>query len=88
MVDSVGGGGGGVGSGQGCGTGRGRTTCGHQNHRPSSAAMAGVMNERTIRVSNNRPSAIVLPTWPATIRSLTNIEAIVKADTAAGRIGA
>ena len=39
------------------------------------------MNERTTRVSNNRPSAIVLPTWPATIRSLTIIEAIVKANT-------
>lgn len=37
---------------------------GHQNQRPSSAAIAGVMNERTIRVSNSRPNAMVVPTCP------------------------
>ena len=39
------------------------------------------MNERITRVSNSRPSAMVLPTWPATRRSLTSIEAMVKAKT-------
>ena len=28
---------------------------GHQNHRPSSAAIDGVRNERTTSVSNSRP---------------------------------
>ena len=28
--------------------------------------MDGVMNERTIRVSNNRPRAMVVPIWPST----------------------
>jgi hypothetical protein len=32
--------------------GRGRTLIGHQNQRPSRAAMEGVMNERTTNVSN------------------------------------
>ena len=41
--------------------GRGRTRSGHQNHRPSKVAIDGVMNERTISVSNSRPSAIVVP---------------------------
>ena len=41
--------------------GRGRTRCGHQNQRPSSAAIDGVMNDRTISVSNSRPIAIVVP---------------------------
>jgi NADP-dependent 3-hydroxy acid dehydrogenase YdfG len=41
--------------------GRGRTLSGHQNQRPSSAAIDGVMNERTISVSNSRPRAIVVP---------------------------
>ena len=39
------------------------------------------MNERTINVSNNRPRPMVLPIWPMTRRSLTTIEAIVKANT-------
>src|SRR5947209_4807167 len=42
--------------------GRGRTLIGHQNQRPSSAAMEGVMNERTTNVSNSRPKPIVVPT--------------------------
>src|ERR1700744_873410 len=41
--------------------GRGRTCCGHQNQRPSIAAMDGVMNARTTSVSNNKPIAIVDP---------------------------
>ena len=28
--------------------------------------MDGVMNDRTISVSNSRPSAIVVPIWPST----------------------
>ena len=36
-----------------------RTRTGHQNHRPSIAAMDGV-DDRTISVSNSRPSAIVV----------------------------
>ena len=55
--DSVGGG-----LGHGSGSGRCRTRCGHQNHLPSSAAMAGVMNDRTTRVSNSRPRPMVVPT--------------------------
>jgi protein Tex len=43
------------------GTGRFRTRTGHQNHRPRIAAMDGVMNDRTISVSNSRPRAIVVP---------------------------
>ena len=43
-------------------TGRVCTRCGHQNQRPRSAAIDGVMNERTISVSNSRPSPIVVPT--------------------------
>ena len=42
--------------------GRGRTRSGHQNQRPSSAAIEGVMNARTINVSNNRPMPMVVPT--------------------------
>ena len=33
----------------------------HQNHRPSYAAMDGVMNDRTISMSNSTPRAIVVP---------------------------
>jgi antitoxin VapB len=51
-----------------------------QNHRPSSAAMDGVMNDRTISVSNSRPSAIVVPIWPSTRRSLKMNDAMVKAN--------
>jgi hypothetical protein len=39
-----------------------RTLCGHQNHRPMSAAIEGVMNDRMISVSNNKPRPIVVPT--------------------------
>jgi hypothetical protein len=42
--------------------GRGRTCCGHQNQRPSSAAMDGIMNARTTNVSNTRPRPMVVPT--------------------------
>lgn len=41
--------------------GRGRTSCGHQNQRPSSAATEGVMNARTTNVSNKSPKPIVVP---------------------------
>ena len=61
--------------------GRGRTACGHQNHRPSSAAIDGVMNERTTKVSNNRPRPMVVPSWPIISKSLNIIEAMVKANT-------
>jgi hypothetical protein len=42
--------------------GRGRTRTGHQNQRPRRAAIDGVMNERTISVSNSKPSPMVVPT--------------------------
>jgi hypothetical protein len=48
--------------GHGAGLGRGLTTCGHQNQRPSSAAMDGVMKARMTNVSNRRPIPIVVPT--------------------------
>ena len=38
-----------------------RTFWGHQNQRPSSAAMDGVMNDRTINVSDSGPNPMVLP---------------------------
>jgi hypothetical protein len=60
--------------------GRGRTLIGHQNQRPSSAAMDGVMNERTTSVSNSRPGPIVVPTWPMIRRSLTTMEPMVNAN--------
>lgn len=43
--------------------------------------MDGVMNERTINVSNSRPSPMVVPTWPMVRKSLAAIEAIVNAKT-------
>ena len=43
------------------GSGRERTLSGHQNQRPSSAAVAGTMNDRTTRVSNNSPRPMVVP---------------------------
>src|ERR1700733_7651891 len=61
--------------------GRGRTCCGHQNQRPSSAAMDGVMNARTTSVSNSRPRPMVIPTWPIMTRSLTTMDIMVKANT-------
>ena len=57
--------------------GRGRTRCGHQNQRPSSAAIDGVMNERTIRVSNSRPSAIVVPTWAMALTAAYAVAPII-----------
>ena len=42
--------------------GRDRTCIGHQNQRPNRAAMEGVMNERTTKVSNSRPRPTVVPT--------------------------
>ncbi len=39
------------------------------------------MNDRTIRVSNNRPSAMVVPSWPMMRSSLNANDAIVKANT-------
>lgn len=61
--------------------GRGRTFSGHQNHRPIRAAIDGVMNDRTIRVSNSSPSPIVVPIWPSTRRLLKANEPIVAANT-------
>ena len=43
--------------------------------------MDGVMNDRTISVSNSRPRAIVVPIWPSTRRSLRMNYAMVKANT-------
>ena len=43
--------------------------------------MDGVMNERTIRVSKSRPSAIVVPICPRTTKSLKTNDAMVKANT-------
>ena len=43
--------------------------------------MDGVMNDRTISVSNSRPSAIVVPIWPSTSRSLKMNDAMVNANT-------
>src|SRR6185312_11077748 len=54
--------------------GRGRTTSGHQNQRPSSAAMVGVMNERTIKVSNISPRPMVVPTWPMLFNATATTE--------------
>ena len=55
--------------------GAGRTRCGHQNQRPSRVAMDGVMNERTISVSNSRPRPMVVPIWPSTCRPLNTNDA-------------
>src|SRR3954469_20175873 len=60
---------------------RERTICGHQNHLPMAAAIAGVMKDRTTRVSNRSPSAMVVPTWPITFRSLNANVAMVAAKT-------
>ena len=38
-----------------------RTFSGHQNQRPSRAAIDGVMNDRTMSVSNRSPRPIVVP---------------------------
>jgi hypothetical protein len=43
--------------------------------------MDGVMNERTISVSNSRPSPMVVPIWPRTRKSLNTNEDMVKANT-------
>ena len=48
--------------GHGTGRGRVRTCCGHQNQRPSSAAIDGVMNDRITSVSKINPMPIVVPT--------------------------
>ena len=61
--------------------GRGRTFSGHQNHRPSSAAIDGVMNERTISVSKIRPTPMVVPIWASTISSPKAKPHIVNAKT-------
>src|SRR3954452_2052619 len=69
------------GDGHGTGLGRIRTICGHQNHGPIIAAIDGVMNDRITSVSKSRPSPIVVPTCPATTRSLTIIVIMVNANT-------
>ena len=43
--------------------------------------MDGVMNDRTINVSNSRPRPMVVPTCPMMRRSLTTIDAMVNANT-------
>ena len=58
---------------------------GHQNQRPSAAAMEGVMNDRTINVSTSRPNPMVAPSCPTTRRSLMSIDAMVKAKTMPAR---
>ena len=55
--------------------------CGHQNQGPIIAAIDGVMNERITSVSNSKPRPIVVPTCPATTRSLTIIVIMVNANT-------
>jgi hypothetical protein len=49
------------GFGHSTGLGLVRTFCGHQNHRPISAAIDGVINDRMTKVSNNNPKPIVVP---------------------------
>ena len=61
--------------------GRGRTRTGHQNHRPSNAAIDGVMNARTTSVSKSRPRANVVPIWPRIRRSAKTNDAMVAAKT-------
>ena len=51
-----------AGVGHGDGTGRVRIRCGHQNQRPSSAAIDGVMNDRITSVTKIRPMPMVVPT--------------------------
>ena len=63
------------------GAGRARTTRGHQNQRPSSAAIDGVMNARITKVSNNRPIPMVVPIWATTTMALTDIDIMVNANT-------
>src|ERR1044071_10456965 len=53
------------------GAGRALTTCGHQNQRPISAAIDGVMKARITNVSNSRPKPIVVPIWATTTMALT-----------------
>lgn len=38
-----------------------KVSSGHQNQRPSAAAIEGVMKERTMSVSTSRPIPIVIP---------------------------
>ena len=45
--------------------------------------MDGVRKERTIKVSNNNPSPIVLPACPMEYRSLATMDIMVKAKTGA-----
>ena len=57
---------------------------GTEHKSPSSAgkaAMDGVMNERTINVSNSRPNPMVVPTCPITIKGLNTKDAMVAANT-------
>ena len=77
-----------VASGSGSGSGSGaalpavrKVFSGHQNHRPSAAAIDGVMNDRTMSVSTSSPKPMVVPNWPTTRKLLTIIDAIVKAKT-------
>ena len=58
-----------------------KVSSGHQNQRPSAAAIAGVMKARTINVSTSRPNPIAMPNCPITRRSLTIIDAMVAANT-------
>src|ERR1700743_1746516 len=57
------------------------TRCGHQNQRPRSVATEGVMNERTISVSNSSPRPMVVPIWPSTWNPLNTNAHMVPAKT-------
>lgn len=61
--------------------GRTRTRFGHQNQRPITVMIDGVMSDRTTKVSNNRPMPIVVPNWPIARRSLVIIVPMVTANT-------
>src|SRR5262249_19772239 len=79
----------GMGSGRGAvgvGNGLARTRCGHQNQRPISAAIDGVMKERTTSVSNSRPRPMVLPTWARITKALRLNESMVNAKTSPAEV--
>lgn len=68
------------------GIGRGPFGNGHQNHRPSSPARDGVINERTMSVSNNRPRPMVLPACPIELKSLATMDIMVNAKTSPAEV--
>ena len=60
--------------------GRTRTRFGHQNQRPITAMIDGVMSDRTTKVSNRRPMPIVVepcrPLGPQPYRSLCSTRSV------------